>query len=190
MSAAPGTQPPISLPPADLVIDDSFKEKDGYNVGLSPVITINNLDRVVSMKLEINNEGLLTGFVNYNQSHNKNDRAKNKNKIGFIDNKKDKVKKDSPALYRIQTDSDAVLEFDRLDTDNSTSLYIELVDRDFSAGEPNVARKSASDQVAVYYDKSSSDSSNTVAIVVGVILAVLVVVLAIIAFRLKNKKST
>ena len=190
----PSTGPPSADPPSVLTIDDTFRSKNGVQIGTDTTFTINNLDRVVSMKLEITSSGLLKGFVNYNQSHNKNDRAKQgKNKFGFND-KITKAEKKNPALYRVQADADVDFTINPDLLNNSTSLYIELVGSDFKASPSGFRKKEASDQVAVYYDKSgnafsSSDGTDPLFIGIGVGLGVLLLILIAVAIKLRKKRQ-
>lgn len=184
MSEQP-TEQPVE---ATLVIDDKYKA-DGVELGAAPVIQINNLDRVVRMKLEVRGTKLY-GFVNYNQSHNKSDRAKN-GKTKVKPPKLKDVKKEKPFTLIIQNDADQVFDIEPLVNSDGKSIYIELLEAESKSGGPTPApsRRSAGDTVAMYVDNSDNQGLPLWLIITCVVLLLLLIGVAAALKKRKDSKK-
>lgn len=177
MSEEPSDQP------VDLVIDDKYKA-DGTEVGSTPSIEIRNLDRVVRMKLELRGTKLY-GFVNYNQSHNKNERAKNKQKIKPPKFKEVNEKK--PFTFNVVSDSDQVFEIESATKGNS--IFIELVESKSAGGSTPAPSAKFTSQVAIYQAKSEGGGGFTTFywIIIGVTVFLILLALIIRLYRSSKK---
>ena len=182
-TGAPGTEAPIA---GDFIINDSVDLKDGFKIGRSPKIQINNLDRMARLKLELRGSKLY-GFANYDQSHNKNERAATKITYDMTELNFKTATADSPATFDVINDTDVVIDVGSPSLSAGNSVYFELTrGRKLGTSPPEgspspqdvgtqAPTESGNKVLAVYQDTAGKTDFTILYIVLGVFAFVFLV---------------